>query len=135
MVNPPRDACMARKNEAENGLSPKTLSQIKSLRTAIDKLDLQILKLVNERADAAGEIGHLKNENSAEVFNPVREEEVLKNVLEANKGPLDEVTIRAVFREIISGSRALQKIIKVAYLGPEYSYSHLAAVERFGHDV
>jgi chorismate mutase/prephenate dehydratase len=126
---------MARKPESENGLSAKTLAQIKSLRTAIDKLDLQILKLVNERADTAGEIGRLKNENSAEVFNPVREEEVLKNVLEANKGPLDEVTIRAVYREIISGSRALQKIIKVAYLGPEYSYSHLASVERFGHAV
>ena len=124
----------ARKNESD-ALPAKTLAQIKSLRTTIDKLDLQILKLVNERADSAGEIGRLKNENSSEVFNPVREEEVLKNVLEANKGPLDEVTIRAVFREIISGSRALQKIIKVAYLGPEYSYSHLAAVERFGHAV
>ncbi|HZZ81202.1 MAG TPA: prephenate dehydratase [Gemmataceae bacterium] len=126
---------MARKNEAEPALSAKTVAQIKSLRTAIDKLDLQILKLVNERADSAAEIGRLKSETSSEVFNPVREEEVLKNVLETNKGPLDEVTIRAIFREIISGSRALQKIIKVAYLGPEYSYSHLAAVERFGHAV
>jgi chorismate mutase/prephenate dehydratase len=126
---------MARKTENDQGLSAKTLAQIKSLRHQIDKLDLQILKLVNERADTAGDIGKLKNENSSEVFNPVREEEVLKNVLEANKGPLDEITIRAIFREIISGSRALQKIIKVAYLGPEYSYSHLAAVERFGHAV
>src|SRR5437660_3409754 len=126
---------MARKNESDSALSSRTLAQIKSLRSAIDKLDLQILKLVNERADSAGEIGRLKNETSAEVFNPVREEEVLKNVLEANKGPLDEITIRAVFRELMSGARALQKIIKVAYLGPEYSYSHLAAVERFGHAV
>src|ERR1019366_5346416 len=126
---------MARKPENEPAVTAKTLAHIKSLRSQIDKLDLQILKLVNERASSAGEIGKLKSENSAEVFNPVREEEVLKNVLEANKGPLDEVTIRAVFREIISGSRALQKIIKVAYLGPEYSYSHLAAVERFGHAV
>lgn len=126
---------MARKPESDAGLSAKTLAQIKSLRTAIDKFDLQILKLVNERAAAAGDIGRLKNENSAEVFNPVREEEVLKNVLDANKGPLDEITIRAIYREIISGSRALQKIIKVAYLGPEYSYSHLASVERFGHAV
>jgi chorismate mutase/prephenate dehydratase len=125
---------MARKNNGE-GLSAKTLAHIKSLRHAIDKLDLQILKLVNERAAAAGEIGKLKNETSSEVFDPVREEEVLKNVIEASKGPLDEITIRAIFREIISGSRALQKIIKVAYLGPEYSYSHLAAVERFGQDV
>ena len=126
---------MARKPENDHAVSAKTLAQMKTLRNAIDKLDLQILKLVNERADTAGDIGKLKNENSAEVFNPVREEEVLKNVLEANKGPLDEITIRAIFREIISGSRALQKIIKVAYLGPEYSYSHLASVERFGHAV
>ena len=126
---------MARKNENETGLSAKTLAHIRSLRSQIDKLDLQILKLVNERADSASEIGTLKSESSSEVFDPVREEEVLKNVIEANKGPLDEITIRAIFREIISGSRALQKIIKVAYLGPEYSYSHLAAVERFGHDV
>src|SRR5581483_12449601 len=64
-----------------------------------------------------------------------REEEVFKNVLEANKGPLDDATVRAVYREIMSGSRALQKILRVAYLGPEYSYSHLAAVERFGNAV
>lgn len=126
---------MARKNDTEPAISAKTLAQMKTLRTAIDKLDLQILKLVNERASAAGEIGKLKSETSSDVFAPVREEEVLKNVIDANKGPLDEVTIRAIFREIISGSRALQKVIKVAYLGPEYSYSHLASVERFGHAV
>lgn len=126
---------MARKTENEPVISAKTLAQLKSLRASIDKFDLQILKLINERATAACEIGRLKSEVSTEVFSPVREEEVLKNVLDANKGPLDEVTIRAVFREIISGSRALQKVIKVAYLGPEYSYSHLAAVERFGHAV
>jgi chorismate mutase/prephenate dehydratase len=127
---------MARsKTDTEQGPSPKVLAQLKSLRTHIDKLDIQILKLVNERASLAGEIGKIKNDHGSEVFTPAREEEVLQNVLKANKGPLDEVTIRAVFREIISGSRALQKIIKVAYLGPEYSYSHLAAVERFGQAV
>jgi chorismate mutase/prephenate dehydratase len=56
-------------------------------------------------------------------------------VIAGNKGPLDEPTIRAIFREIMSGSRALQKILKVAYLGPEYSFSHLAALERFGSAV
>src|ERR1700721_2390232 len=104
---------MVRKTEGDQVVSAKTLAQMKSLRTTIDKLDLQILRLVTERADAAGDIGKLKNENSTAVFSPVREEEVLKNVLEANKGPLDEITIRAIFREIISGSRALQKIVKV----------------------
>src|SRR4029079_12542130 len=83
----------------------------------------------------AGEIGRIKTDQGAEVFSPAREEEVFKNVLESNRGPLDGSTIRAVFRELMSGARALQKVIKVAYLGPEYSYSHLAAVERFGQAV
>jgi len=126
---------MARKTESDQGISAKTLAQLRSLRTQIDRLDLQILKLVNERADLAAEIGRIKNDHGAEVFSPGREEEVLKNVIESNKGPLDEATVRAIFREIMSGSRALQKVLKVAYLGPEYSYSHLAAVERFGQAV
>src|SRR5262245_30397748 len=126
---------MARKPETDQPVSAKTLAQLKSLRASIDKLDLQILKLVNERASVAAEIGRIKNDHGAEVFSPAREEEVFRNILEANKGPLDEGTVRAVFREIMSGSRALQKVIKVAYLGPEYSYSHLAAVERFGQAV
>src|SRR5437660_10939486 len=126
---------MARKNETDQATPGKSVAALKSLRTNIDKLDLHILKLVNERASLASEIGKLKNDQGAEVFSPAREEEVLHNVLEANKGPLDEATIRAVFREIMSGSRSLLKVLKVAYLGPEYSYSHLAAVERFGSAV
>src|SRR5215469_16407319 len=127
---------MARKTESDNtaGASRGTAS-LKNLRSHIDKLDLQILELVNKRAGLAAEIGKLKNDHGAEVFTPAREEEVLKNVLEANKGPLDENTVRAVYREIMSGSRALQKVLKIAYLGPEYSFSHLAAVERFGQAV
>src|SRR5262245_34554405 len=115
---------MARKTDTDQATSAKALAQIKSLRTNIDKLDLNILKLVNERAALAAEIGRIKNDQGAEVFSPAREEEVIQHVLESNKGPLDEATVRAVFREIMSGSRALQKVIKVAYLGPEYSYSH-----------
>src|SRR5258708_16242338 len=126
---------MALKKDNEQPTSAKTLAAVKSLRTNIDKLDLQIVKLVNERAGLAGEIGKFKNEHGSEVFSAAREEEVIKNVLLASKGPLDEQTVRAVFREIISGSRALQKVLKVAYLGPEYSFSHLAAVERFGSAV
>ena len=108
---------------------------MRALRSQIDKLDLHILKLVNERAGLAAEIGKVKNDHGSEVFTPAREEEVFQNVLEANRGPLDLNTIKSVFREIMSGSRALQKILKVAYLGPEYSFSHLAAVERFGQTV
>src|SRR6516162_9355365 len=101
---------MARKTESEHALSAKQLAHIRQLRTQIDKLDLQLLKLANERASLAAEIGEIKNDQGAEVFSPAREEEVLKYVIEANKGPLEETTVRALFRELISGSRALQKV-------------------------
>src|SRR5437660_5353269 len=127
---------MTRKFESGNTMPPKKAeAALRSLRSHIDKLDLQILKLVNERAAHAAEIGRLKNNHGSEVFTPAREEEVLHNVVEASKGPLRADTIRAVFREIISGSRALQKILKIAYMGPEYSFSHLVAVERFGQTI
>ena len=113
----------------------KSAAALRQLRSQIDKLDLQILKLVNERAEIASEIGRVKTDNGTEIFTPAREEEVYQNVLQANKGPLDEATVRAVYREIMSGSRALQRVLKVAYLGPEYSFSHLAALERFGQAV
>src|SRR5947209_9993265 len=127
---------MARKPESGSNLaSSRAAASLRHLRSQIDRLDLQILKLVNQRAELASEIGKLKNDQGAEVFSPAREEEIFQQVLEANKGPLDENTVRAVFREIMSGSRALQKILKVSDLGPEDSFSHLAAVERFGHNV
>jgi chorismate mutase/prephenate dehydratase len=134
---------MPRKVDGSNtavssGSAARSSASLRSLRTQIDKLDLQILKLVNERASVAAEIGKLKTDNGDDVFSPAREEEVLQNVLavnDKNKGPLDANTIRAIFREIMSGSRALQKMLKVACLGPEYSFSYLAAVERFGQAV
>jgi chorismate mutase / prephenate dehydratase len=127
---------MSRKQDSgPAGSSSRSLASLKGLRSQIDKLDLQILKLVNERAQLASEIGRLKTESSGEVFSPGREEEVFHNVLSHNKGPLDDATIRAIYREIISGGRAIQQVLKVACLGPEFSYSHLAAVERFGQAV
>lgn len=113
----------------------KAAQQMKSLRAQIDKLDQQVLKLINERAECAVEIGQLKSESQSEVFSPAREEEVIQNLLSNNKGPLNPVTIRAVYRELMSGARALQKMLKVSFLGPEYSYSHIASIERFGHGV
>jgi chorismate mutase/prephenate dehydratase len=122
---------MSRKSDSASDRAA-SLKDLKTYRVQIDKLDLQILKLINERADLAAKIGRVKTEHNDSVFSPAREEEVIANVLGANKGPLPEVTVRAIYREIISGSRALQKIDKVAFLGPEYSFSHIAALHRFG---
>lgn len=128
---------MTRKNDHETtpSTTEKAAVDLKNLRVQIDKLDLQILEFLNKRASVAARIGKVKSEQGGEVFSAAREEEVLNNVLAANKGPLEEVTIRAIFRELISGSRAMQKVQKIAFLGPEYSYSHLAALDRFGEAV
>ena len=130
---------MPRKIENNTTIAaPRSTGSLRELRSRIDKLDLQILDLINKRASLAAEIGRVKNDQGEEIFNPAREEEVLQNVLqvnEKNKGPLPSETVRAVFREVMSASRALQKVHKIAYLGPAYSFSHLAAVERFGSAV
>ncbi|QEL17203.1 prephenate dehydratase [Limnoglobus roseus] len=116
----------------ENGSSDKINADLKALRVKIDKLDLDILDLVNKRASIASQIGKVKAQQGGDVFSAAREEEVIQNILTANKGPLPEVTLKAIFRELMSAARALQRVQKVAFLGPEHSYSHIAALERFG---
>ncbi len=109
--------------------------KLPKLRAEIDKFDHQLLDLLNKRAAVAAQIGKVKAETGGEVFNAAREEEVLNAILKAHKGPLPEVTVKAIFRELISGSRAIQSVQRVAFLGPDYSYTHLAAIERFGQSA
>jgi chorismate mutase/prephenate dehydratase len=122
------------KKAASTAASPRAAS-IASLRGKIDRLDQQLVKVMNERAALALEIGKLKSDSGISAYAPSREDEVLCRVLALNKGPLGERAVRAVFRELISGSRSLEKNLRVAYLGPAYSYSHLAAIHRFGQSV
>lgn len=105
------------------------------LRRQIDRIDQQLVKLINQRAKVALEIGKLKDSEGRAVYSPGREEAVLEAVAARNRGPLDNRCLRSVFREIISGSRALEKVLRVAYLGPQYTYSHLALLHRFGDSV
>jgi chorismate mutase/prephenate dehydratase len=121
----------ATKKKSATGRKP-TLA---SLRKRIDRLDRQILGLINERGGLAHQIGQLKDAVGQTIYAPGREEEVLARAAQLSKGPLSEQCVRAVFREIISGSRAIEKMLRVAFLGPLYSYSHLAAIHRFGQTV
>jgi chorismate mutase / prephenate dehydratase len=123
---------MSSRKSEPNGDGANKLSK---LRADIDKYDAQILDLLNKRAGVASQIGKEKAKTGGEVFNAAREEAVLAAILKAHKGPLQEVTIKAIFRELISGSRALQSVQRVAFLGPDYSYSHIAAIERFGQSA
>src|SRR6185503_14147179 len=104
---------MSRKNDSPS--PDKSAANLKALRVQIDKLDLHILQLLNKRAAIAGQIGKVKADQGGEVFSAAREEEVLANVLKANDGPLQEVTLKSIFRELISGSRAVQKIQRIAF--------------------
>ena len=120
---------MSRKTD--NGTDGNT-ANLKGLRQQIDKLDLQIVEMLNRRASVAGQIGKVKSDSGGEVFNAAREEEVFANILVGTKGPLGEVTLKSIFRELIAGCRALQRVQRIAFLGPDYSYSHIAALDRFG---
>ncbi|MFA5388623.1 MAG: prephenate dehydratase [Candidatus Omnitrophota bacterium] len=106
-----------------------------NLRRKIDNLDKDIVSLLNKRADLAKDIGGLKKYSGKGVYVPDREVEVYSNVLGWNKGPLSAKAIRAIYREVMSGSLALEKDVRIAYLGPEATFTHQAAIKRFGSNV
>jgi chorismate mutase/prephenate dehydratase len=102
------------------------------LRTRIDALDARIAHLLQERAALSLRVGQTKGSGeSAPIFVPHREAEVLRNVQSVG-GPLDEHALASIYREILSTSRALQRPTRVAHLGPMATFGHQAAVERFG---
>jgi chorismate mutase / prephenate dehydratase len=104
-------------------------------RSRINNLDNQILTLLNQRAEAALEIGTLKRHAGAPAYAPEREAEVLKRVAEAGHGPLTGDMVRAIWREILSACRALEAPITIAFLGPLATFTHQAALQRFGESV
>ena len=114
---------------------PPRAATIPALRAKIDRLDRDLVALMNERARLAHQIGVVKDANGQTCYDPAREEEVLARVAELSRGPLSSHSLRNVFRELISGSRALERALRVAYLGPANTYSHLAAIHRFGQSV
>ncbi len=102
------------------------------LRAVIDDLDAKLLDLLRQRAEVVRQIGQCKSEEGRAVLDAAREEVVLRRAAEADAGPLEAQALRAIFAEIISACRALEEPITVAYLGPAYTFTHLAARRRFG---
>lgn len=101
-------------------------------REAIDKLDAQIVRLLNRRTRHGLAIGELKRKAGAEFYAPHRELAVFKRVAKLNDGPLPESSLRAIYREIMSSALAIEKSMTIAYLGPEATFTHEAALQRFG---
>jgi chorismate mutase / prephenate dehydratase len=104
-------------------------------RKAIDKLDAQIVRLLNERTRHGLEIGAIKLKAGEEIYAPHRELAVLQRVRRLNRGPIAETSLEAIYREIMSGTLSLQKTMRIAYLGPEATFTHQAAIRRFGSSL
>ncbi|MBN1818783.1 MAG: prephenate dehydratase [Sedimentisphaerales bacterium] len=105
------------------------------LRKKIDNIDARLVELINERARIVVEVGKLKTNSSAPIYAPDREKAVLDKVVKVNKGPLPDATLVAIWRELMSGSFFLERPLRIVYLGPQGSFSHTAAMLKFGQSV
>lgn len=106
---------------------------LEDLRKKIDGIDEKLVELLNERAQVVIEIGKVKG--GGPVYAPDREKKVLQRIAELNKGPLPDKTLAAIWRELMSGSFFLEKPLRIGFLGPEGSFSHTAAIRKFGQSV
>ncbi len=105
------------------------------LRSRIDGLDAEIVRLLNERINVVLSIGEEKKKTGAEIYVPAREREVFEKIKLLNQGPLPPESAHAIYREIMSAALALETEMKIAYLGPEATFTHQAARSKFGVSV
>ena len=112
-------------------------SALERVRAQIDALDEQIQRLISDRARLAFEVGRSKGElpSAVDYYRPEREAQVLRGVLERNEGPLSDSEMLRLFREIMSACLARQEPMRVAYLGPEGTFTQQAVHLHFGHSV
>lgn len=101
-------------------------------REAIDRLDRELVRLLNERTRHVLAIGEYKIQHGQEIYAPHRERQVLQRVCGHNAGPITDLSLRAIYREVMSSALSLEKTMRIAYLGPEATFTHQAAIRRFG---
>ncbi len=111
------------------------IQDLGQLRQQIDQLDQKIVQLLNERAEVVVQVGKTKAVDGTPIYAPDREHAVLQRITELNRGPLPPKTLQAIYRELMSGSFALEKPLRIGYLGPQGSFSHLASMRKFGASV
>ncbi|MGH8023976.1 MAG: chorismate mutase, partial [Limisphaerales bacterium] len=104
-------------------------------RKAIDKLDEELVRLLSERTRHVLAIGEIKRKAGEEIYAPHRERAILERLARLNPGPMTNGQICAVYREIMSSALALEKTLTIAYLGPEATFTHQAAIRRFGSSL
>lgn len=108
------------------------MADLEHHRQKIDELDKEIIHALNERTKHALAIGEIKTAQGQEIYAPHRELSVLDKVCSQNPGPVPDESMRAIYREIMSTSLSLEKTMTIAYLGPEATFTHQAAMKRFG---
>ncbi|MBU0545143.1 MAG: prephenate dehydratase [Proteobacteria bacterium] len=122
-----------KENDKTKSKTPET--GIVDLRNFIDEIDCNILKLINKRLILAKEIGLVKAREGNKVLDIARESTLIQRLNKLNEGPLSKSALHHVFAEIIAASREIQKNHSVAYLGPEATFTHIAAINYFGQSV
>ncbi len=105
------------------------------IRKQIDLIDRELLGLLSQRADLVHEVGVVKKRDGLQIYAPEREQALLDRLVTLNEGRLPEKSIKAIYREIMSAALALEDDLKIAYLGPEGTWTHQAAIKKFGHSV
>jgi chorismate mutase/prephenate dehydratase len=121
-----------------NKISGKAMD-LGQLRDEIDRIDAEIQQLINARANCAQQVAEVKKQNGqaddAQYYRPEREAQVLRKVMQRNQGPVDGEEMARIFREIMSVCLALEQPMKIAFLGPEGTFTQAAALKHFGHSV
>src|SRR5471032_2288734 len=114
---------------------PADAAALEPLRQRIDQIDAKLVELLNQRARVVVEVGKLKQQSKLAIYAPDREKAVLEKVRSLNQGPLPDRCLEAVYRELMSGSFALEKPLRIGFLGPGGSFSHEASKRKFGSSV
>ena len=105
------------------------------IREEIDDIDAELLRLLNRRMELAVEVGRIKASRGLPLFHPEREQIISHRLSKLNPGPLSEESLRSIYREVFAASRLVQYRLQVAFLGPEWTRSHLASISLFGHSA
>ncbi len=108
------------------------MAELNKLREKIDDIDLEILRLLNKRTEVVLEIGKAKKDKHLNIHSPGREREILERLKKLNPGPFPNDVLKLIYREILSASLSLEQPLKVAFLGPSATFTHLAARRQFG---
>lgn len=119
------------KSESTETVDPRILDK----RKAIDTIDDQLLTLINERLQLVMDVGKIKARDGRQVLDSTRESQIFERLLKQNQGPLDEKVLTHLFTQIMAASRQLQRPHRVSYLGPEATFTHIAAMNHFGQSV